>query len=148
MRAEAIVSDRLVAVMTEHAKTNGIALSLEPAMQSRARVALMLGPSIDVIEGQELNVVITATRARRVAIAVVHQCSHAIALLCSSALRSLNCGILLHELPTRKYLAALARPLKTFGRRLRAVAVKVVSCKGQLYPTYRTDSCWGCRQAH
>ena len=148
MRAVAVVSDRLVAVVASNTEASGIAMSLEPAMQSRAGIPLSLSPSIDVIEGQELNVVIATTRASRVAIAVVHQCGHAIALLCSPAFRSLSFGILPHELPSRKYLAALACPLETLARWASGIAVKVVSRKGQLFPTYRTDACRGCRQAH
>src|SRR5260221_9962746 len=73
MRTVAVVSDRLVAVVAEYTKANRIAMGLEPAMQLRAGVPLVLGSSVDVIESQELDVVIVAARACRVAIAVVHQ---------------------------------------------------------------------------
>ena len=87
-------------------------MSLEPAVQSRARISLILGLAIDVIDGQELYVVIAAARARRFAIAVMHQCGHAIALLSASILFSFGFWILPHELPARKYLTPLACPLK------------------------------------
>ncbi len=123
-------------------------MRLEPAMQLRAGVPLVLGSSVDVIESQELDVVIAAARACRVAIAVVHQSGHAIALLCSSALHSLCFGIVPHELPARKYLAAFARPLETLACRAGDITMKIVRRQRQLFPAHRTDSCWQRGQSH
>lgn len=148
MRAVAVVSKRLIAVVAEYTKASGVAMSLEPSVQFRPRLPLLFRTAVDVVDSQKFVMVIPATRAGWLPIAVMHQCDQAIALSCSSVFGTLHLWILLDKLLASQYLTAFTRPLETLTGWASGVTMKVVSGKGQFFPTYRTDSCRGRRLAH